>query len=94
LEIAQGEPESEDWVRMETASAELGDERLNQRLELVLRRLVAQPEKSIPVSSRGWSEAQAAYHFSTMRKSRRRRSWLPTERQPCSACVSILSFSV
>ncbi len=47
----------------ETASAELGDERLNRRLALVLRRLAAQPDKSIPVASRGWSETQAAYRF-------------------------------
>ncbi len=62
-ETSQGELEPEDWVRTETSSVDLGDERLNRRLELVLRRLAAQPEKSIPASSRGWSEAQAAYRF-------------------------------
>jgi hypothetical protein len=60
---AEGESESADWVRTETASADLGDERLNRRLELVLRRLAGQPEKSIPAASRGWRETQAAYRF-------------------------------
>jgi hypothetical protein len=55
--------EAEDWVVSETSSAELGDERLNRRLETVLRRLAAQPDKSIPTASRGWSETQAAYRF-------------------------------
>jgi hypothetical protein len=55
--------EAEDWVMSETSSAELGDERLNRRLETVLRRLAAQPDKSIPTASLGWSETQAAYRF-------------------------------
>ena len=58
-----GDPEGEDWVLAETSSADLGDERLNRRLELMLRRLADQPEKSIPVALRGWSETQAAYRF-------------------------------
>lgn len=63
---SQAEPidaEAEDWVWTETSSADLGDERLNRRLELMLRRLADQPEKSIPVALRGWSETQAAYRF-------------------------------
>jgi Transposase Tn5 dimerisation domain/Transposase DNA-binding len=63
---SQAEPgnlETEDWVLAETWSADLGDERLNRRLELMLRRLADQPEKSIPVALRGWSETQAAYRF-------------------------------
>jgi len=43
--------------------ADLGDKRLNRRLELVLRQLAAQPERSIPAASQGWSETQAAYRF-------------------------------
>jgi hypothetical protein len=62
-ETAEGASRAEDWVMAETASAELGDERLNRRLALILRRLAAQPDKSIPVASRGWSETQAAYRF-------------------------------
>jgi hypothetical protein len=56
-------PEAEDWVVSETSSADLGDKRLNRRLETVLRRLAAQPDKSIPTASRGWGETQAAYRF-------------------------------
>lgn len=59
---AEGE-EPEDWASAETRSADLGDERLNRRFELVLRRLSEQPEKSIPAAFRGWSETQAAYRF-------------------------------
>ena len=56
-------PEAEDWASAETRSADLGDERLNRRLELILRRLADQPEKSIPAAFRGWGETQAAYRF-------------------------------
>jgi hypothetical protein len=60
---AEGELETEDWASAETRSADLGDNRLNRRLALVLRRLADQPEKSIPAASRGWGETQAAYRF-------------------------------
>ncbi len=63
LQAGEGDQEAEDWVVAETSSADLGDERLNRRLELMLRRLADQPEKSIPVALRGWSETQAAYRF-------------------------------
>lgn len=56
-------PEGTDWVQAEMSSADLGDARLNRRLELVLRRLVDHPEKSIPAALRGWGETQAAYRF-------------------------------
>ena len=59
----EGAPEAEDWAAAETRSADLGDERLNRRLELILRRLADQPEKSIPAAFRGWGETQAAYRF-------------------------------
>jgi transposase Tn5 family protein/transposase-like protein len=65
METPSGQAEQglEDWVVTEVSSADLGDQRLNRRLELVLRRLADQPEKSIPASLRGWSETQAAYRF-------------------------------
>ena len=63
LQSAEGAPETEDWAAAETKSADLGDERLNQRLALILRRLADQPERSIPAASQGWSETQAAYRF-------------------------------
>jgi hypothetical protein len=53
----------ESWAVAETRLADLGDERLNRRLALVLRRLAEQPEKSIPAASNGWGETQAAYRF-------------------------------
>jgi hypothetical protein len=59
----EGDPEAEDWTAAETRSADLGDKRLNRRLELMLRRLADQPERSIPAAFRGWGETQAAYRF-------------------------------
>jgi len=50
-------------VGAEIGSADLGDERLNRRLSLILRRLADQPEKSIPAAFHGWGETQAAYRF-------------------------------
>lgn len=55
--------EAEDWSAAETRSADLGDERLNRRLTLVLRRLAEHPEQSIASTFRGWGETQAAYRF-------------------------------
>jgi hypothetical protein len=65
MESQPVEPEWEekDWVVAETRSAALGDDRLNQRLGVLLRRLADQPEKSIPTASSGWGETQAAYRF-------------------------------
>lgn len=60
---AEGELKGKDWAAAETRSADLGDERLNRRLALVLRRLADQPGKSIPAALRGWGETQAAYRF-------------------------------
>ncbi len=53
----------EAWVSEETAAADLGDARLNQRLGIVLNRLGDKPSTSIPAASKGWSEIQAAYRF-------------------------------
>lgn len=60
---AERELGAQDWAAAETRSADLGDQRLNRRLELTLRRLADQPEKSIPAALHGWSETQAAYRF-------------------------------
>ena len=51
------------WVVQETAAADLGDARLNQRLGIVLNRLGDKPGISIPAASKGWAEIQAAYRF-------------------------------
>ncbi len=53
----------EAWVIEETATADLGDARLEQRLGVVLNRLGDKPGISIPAASRGWAEIQAAYRF-------------------------------
>lgn len=53
----------EAWVAEETAAADLGDARLNQRLGIVLNRLGDKPGISIPAASNGWAEIQAAYRF-------------------------------
>jgi hypothetical protein len=51
------------WVVAETAAADLGDQRRNQRLAKVLDRLASRPTVSIPAACRGWAETQAAYRF-------------------------------
>jgi hypothetical protein len=53
----------EAWVEQETAAADFGDARLNQRLGIVLNRLGDKPSISIPAASKGWAEIQAAYRF-------------------------------
>jgi len=51
------------WARDEMRSAELGDERLDRRAELLLSRLAARPNLSIPAACRGKAEIKAAYAF-------------------------------
>jgi hypothetical protein len=51
------------WADAEMATADLGDERLNRRLAVVLKRLGDDPSASIPVACRGWAEVQGAYRL-------------------------------
>lgn len=51
------------WIAEELQGADLGDKRLNQRYSVLLDRLSAQPNVSIPAACEGWSETQAAYRF-------------------------------
>ena len=51
------------WVEQEFATADLGDERLNQRLAKVVDTLASQPGKSITAACRGWSETKATYRL-------------------------------
>ncbi len=51
------------WVEQEFATADLGDERLNQRLAKVVDTLATQPGKSITAACRGWSETKATYRL-------------------------------
>src|SRR6516162_10121624 len=51
------------WVDDELATADLGDQRLNQRFRLVLDRLGQKPSLKFPAACRGQAEIQAAYRF-------------------------------
>lgn len=51
------------WIAEELGTSDLGDERLNRRFEVLLDRLSARPNLSIPTACEGWTETQAAYRF-------------------------------
>jgi hypothetical protein len=51
------------WVEQEFTTADLDDERLNQRLAKVVDTLATQPGKSITAACRGWSETKATYRL-------------------------------
>lgn len=51
------------WVKEEVAVADLGDERLDARLELLLSALGNRPTLSIPAACGGRAEMEAAYRF-------------------------------
>ena len=51
------------WIAEELKTADLGDERLNRRFEIVLERLAGRPSVSIPAACNGLAETQAAYRF-------------------------------
>jgi len=51
------------WAQEELADADLGDERLNGRFELLLSALGARPNLSIPAACGGRAEIKAAYRF-------------------------------
>ena len=52
-----------DWVEREMAACDLGDKRLDKRLRLLLKRLSAEPDLSIPAACKGMAETAAAYRF-------------------------------
>jgi len=52
-----------DWVEDEMGGCQLGDERLDRRAALLLERLAAQPQLSIPAACKGLAETAAAYRF-------------------------------
>jgi hypothetical protein len=47
------------WVAHEVAGCQLKDQRLKQRLEVIVERLGARPTASIPAACHGWGETQA-----------------------------------
>jgi Transposase DNA-binding/Transposase Tn5 dimerisation domain/Transposase DDE domain len=51
------------WVVEEMKAADLRDQRLNDRLHLILSQLAAHPTASIPAACGGNAETQAAYRF-------------------------------
>jgi len=51
------------WIVDELRTAQLGDQRLNQRLALLLDRFSSNPSASIPAACRGRNELAAAYRF-------------------------------
>ena len=53
----------QNWVETETAGCNLGDARLNRRLEAMLGALGERPGKSLPTAFQDWSNTKAAYRF-------------------------------
>ena len=51
------------WVRIEMQDADLGDKRLNRRLDQILSALSKRPTASIPAACGGRNEMVAAYRF-------------------------------
>ena len=51
------------WAKEEVTTADLGDERLNARLEMLLSELGNRPNLSIPAACGGRAEMKAAYRF-------------------------------
>jgi hypothetical protein len=51
------------WVANEVAGCRLKDQRLTQRLAVIVERLGAKPTASIPAACQGWGETQATYRF-------------------------------
>jgi len=59
----EGEEDAEGWAAQEMLTANLGDERLNRRVGMILSRLAQRPEGSLPSAFQSWGETQAAYRF-------------------------------
>ncbi len=51
------------WAAKEFKTVDLGDKRLNKRLELLAERLGDKPTASLPGACKGWAETQGAYRF-------------------------------
>lgn len=51
------------WAEEEARAADLGDQRLNRRLAIMLGQLGRHPQLSIPAACGGWAETVAAYRF-------------------------------
>ena len=51
------------WASNEVKTANFGDKRLDNRLEILLSQLGDKPTESIPTACGGWAETIAAYRF-------------------------------
>lgn len=51
------------WLRTKTEGVDFGDARLRRHLTLILRRLSARPEQSVPLACPGAVEMPGAYRF-------------------------------
>src|ERR1700733_13742863 len=61
--MQNGHPSTNNWIIEEIKTANLGDTRLNHRLENVLEMLSRKPPESIPITAKSWAEIKAAYRF-------------------------------
>lgn len=51
------------WIKDELQTANLGDQRLDDRFATLLDQLSSKPNESIPAACGGWADIQAAYRF-------------------------------
>jgi hypothetical protein len=51
------------WASDETKTANFGDKRLNERMEVILQQLGDKPTESMEAACGGWAETLAAYRF-------------------------------
>lgn len=51
------------WIKKQFANTNLGDKRLNSRLQLLANNMIKKPSASINRQNEKWSEAKAAYRF-------------------------------
>jgi Transposase DNA-binding len=58
------------WVANEVAGCRLKEQRLTQRVAVIVERLAAKPTASIPAACHGWGETQATYRFPSASNSR------------------------
>jgi hypothetical protein len=61
--VFEGEEVMDNWAKEELGGADLGDERLNNRLINLATRFADKPTASIPGACSDWAETQAAYRF-------------------------------
>jgi len=63
----------DNWAKEELGGADLGDERLNNRLINLATRFADKPTASIPGACNDWAETQAAYRFFEQSSQEKRR---------------------